>query len=61
MVDTSDLSPSAKRALIDVAALLAEGFTGRVELECMDGGVRCLREIKERRGAAIGRNVPVSR
>jgi hypothetical protein len=48
------LSDSAKAAVSDLICLLAGRFTGRVEIECMEGGVRNFREIRERRSAQLG-------
>lgn len=38
-----DLSPTARAALAELVKLLSEGYTGTVELECNEGGVRRLR------------------
>ena len=38
------LSDSSRKTLIMVAQRLAHGFTGRIELECNQGGVRQVKE-----------------
>lgn len=38
--DLSSLPESARAAIIELARLLATGFTGKVELECHQGGIR---------------------
>lgn len=37
------LSDSAKEAILDSIAVLGDGFTGKLELECNDGGVKRIR------------------
>lgn len=45
------LSDSAKTHVAYIAALLAADFTGTMELECVQGGVRNFRETKQPRSA----------
>lgn len=44
------LSDSARAAVAAVAALLAGGFTGTLELSCAQGGVTNLKETRNYRG-----------
>jgi hypothetical protein len=37
------LSSSARAALVRLATMLADGFTGEVELQCSEGGVKVMR------------------
>lgn len=54
-VALNGLSDSARDAVADLVELLSGRFTGRIELECMEGGVRNFREIRERRSGDLGR------
>lgn len=40
------VADSAQRALAEIIELLSDGFTGRIEIECRDGGVGEWREIR---------------
>lgn len=37
---TQQLPPSARDSLIRIADMLRDGYTGTIELECHEGGVR---------------------
>ena len=39
---------SAKRVMLDLMQLLANGFTGTIELDCNQGGVRRITETRTR-------------
>jgi len=41
--DLPPLSPSARNVVHKLARMLAEGFTGEIELHCSDGGVKTMR------------------
>ena len=43
------IAESTQRALAEIAKLLADGFTGRIEIECRDGGVGEWREVRVHR------------
>lgn len=39
------LSESGRRALVQQAVMLAQGFTGRIEIDCNQGGVTGFVEV----------------
>lgn len=43
---TQELPESSRNALIRMAEALRRGFTGRFELECNQGGIREMRELR---------------
>lgn len=44
-----DLPESARNALVRLAQLFSDRFTGKIELECNGGGVNMLSETRRRR------------
>ena len=48
------LSDSARDAVADLVTMLAARFTGRIEIEAIEGGVREFREIRSRRSGDLG-------
>lgn len=49
------LSDAARRALADVAVLLSEGFSGRLVLDCHQGGVRGIKQETSIQGSDLGK------
>lgn len=49
-----ELSESAQQAVADIVVMLANRFTGRIEMECIEGGVREFRESVSRRSGDLG-------
>jgi len=47
------LPESSRRILVHVADMLRDGFTGRIELDCSQGGIRNMTEIRSFRPAEI--------
>ena len=43
---TKGLKTTARDALLECARLLADGYTGKLELQCNQGGVRNLRKTE---------------
>lgn len=43
----NEINESSRRALQYIVEQLRNGFTGRFEIECHQGGVRDVREIKK--------------
>ncbi len=41
--DLPPLSQSARTVIEKLARMLSEGFTGEVELQCSDGGIKIMR------------------
>lgn len=41
-----EINDSTRRALLHIVEQLREGFTGRFEIECHQGGVRDVRQIQ---------------
>lgn len=51
-----NLSATASAALVELARLLADGFTGKIELDCAQGGVTTLRVTTTRRGSDLAKS-----
>jgi len=49
------LSDSASDAVVELVHILAGRFTGRIEMECMEGGVRKFRDVRERQPGDLSR------
>ena len=47
------LKPTAREAMLKIAAYLSGGFSGKLELECNDGGVHVVKVSKSIR---LGKN-----
>jgi hypothetical protein len=41
---------------VELARLLADGFTGKIELDCAQGGVTTLRVTTTRRGSDLAKS-----
>ena len=48
-MDLSKLTPTARWALEEVYAMLAAGWTGKIVLECSQGGVHTLEDGRTRK------------
>ncbi len=54
-----ELSQSAQRALADCVVLLADrSFTGVIEIEVLEGGIREMRHTRQRSGQQLGKLDP---
>jgi hypothetical protein len=47
-IDPSKLSEGTRAALAEVARLLISGFTGSIELNCVGGAVRTIKDSRQR-------------
>lgn len=50
------LSGSAQNAVVELSTMLASGFTGTIDLTCMEGGVRIFNVTRTLRGNEIGKS-----
>jgi len=59
MIDASlwdRLSESAQDALREQALMLANRFTGKIQMDCLDGGVRLFHDTRQRRANELRRD-----
>lgn len=49
------LTPSARDTVVELICLLADHFTGKITLDCNEGGVTNIDELRRRRPGDIAR------